>query len=95
LKKKDYLLRSTGYPDGDKALSEMKRVLKENGKLLLLDFDYPSNKNIVGYSLVKIGEKYGDVMKNIKAYLKRSGLTYREINVGGFGSVYLFVCSKT
>ncbi len=85
----------TGYPNGDKALSEMKRVLKKDGKLLLLDFDYPSDKNIIGYSLVKIGEKYGDVMKDIKAYLKRSGLTYREINVGGFGSVYLFVCSKT
>ena len=84
----------TGYPNGDKALSEMKRVLKKDGKLLLLDFDYPSDKNIIGYSLVKIGEKYGDVMKDIKAYLKRSGLTYREINVGGFGSVYLFVCSK-
>ena len=85
----------TGYPDGDKALGEMKRVLKKDGKLLLLDFDYPSNKNIIGYSMVKIGEKYGDVMKDIKAYLKRSGLIYREINAGGFGSVYLFVCSKT
>jgi len=84
----------TGYPDGEKALSEMKRVLKKSGKLLLLDFDYPSDKNIIGYSFVKIGEKYGDVMKDIKTYLQKGGLSYKEINVGGFGSVYLFVCSK-
>ena len=84
----------TAYPNGEKALDEMKRVLKKNGKLLLMDFDYPANRNIIGYLLVKIGEKYGDIMKDLKTYLKKSDLTYREINVGGFGSVYLFVCSK-
>ena len=84
----------TGYPNGEKALDEMKRVLKKNGKLLLMDFDYPSNRNIIGYSLIKIGEIYGDVIKDLKTYLEKSDLRYREINVGGFGSVYLFVCSK-
>ena len=84
----------TGYPDGEKALDEMKRVLKKNGKLLLMDFDYPADRNIIGYSLVKIGEMYGDIMKDIKGYLENSGFQYRETRVGGFGSVYLFVCNK-
>jgi ubiquinone/menaquinone biosynthesis C-methylase UbiE len=84
----------TGYPDGEKALDEMRRVLKNNGKLLLMDFDYPADRNIIGYSLVKIGEKYGDVMKDLKRYLERSGFEYRETYTGGFGSVYLFVCTK-
>ena len=84
----------TGYPNGEKALGEMKRVLKNSGRLLLLDFDYPSDKNIIGYSLVKLGEKYGDVMKDIKTYLQKSELAYKEITVGGFGSVYLYICSK-
>lgn len=84
----------TGYPNGEKALDEMKRVLKKNGKLLLMDFDYPADRNIIGYSLVKIGEMYGDVIKDLKTYLEKSDLKYREINVGGFGSVYLFVCTK-
>jgi ubiquinone/menaquinone biosynthesis C-methylase UbiE len=84
----------TGYPDGEKALDEMKRVLKKNGKLLLMDFDYPADRNIIGYSLVKIGEMYGDIMKDIKGYLENSGLQYRETCVGGFGSVYLFICEK-
>lgn len=84
----------TGYPNGEKALEEMKRVLKRNGKLLLMDFDYPADRNLIGYSLVKIGEMYGDVMKDLKKYLGKSGLDYRKTYVGGFGSVHLFVCSK-
>ena len=68
----------TGYPNGEKALDEMKRVLKKNGKLLLMDFDYPAHKNIIGYSLVKIGEMYGDVIKDLKRYLEKNGLEYRE-----------------
>ena len=85
----------TGYPNGEKALDEMKRVLKKNGKLVFMDFDYPADSNIIGYSLVKIGEMYGDIMKDLKSYLARSGLEYREKYVGGFGSVYLFICTKT
>jgi len=84
----------TGYPNGEKALDEMRRVLKKNGKLLLMDFDYPANRNIIGYSLVKIGEMYGDVMKDLQRHLEQSGLEYRETYVGGFGSVHLFVCTK-
>lgn len=84
----------TGYPNGERALDEMKRVLKKNGKLLLLDVDYPANKNIIGTLIVKIGEAYGDVIRNIKTCIDRTGMDYKEINVGGFGSVYLFVCTK-
>ena len=68
----------TGYPNGEKALEEMKRVLKRNGKLLLMDFDYPADRNLIGYSLVKIGEMYGDVIKDLKRYLEKNGLEYRE-----------------
>lgn len=34
----------SGYPNGKKAMSEFFRVLKENGRLLIVDFDYPSNR---------------------------------------------------
>ncbi len=41
----------TGYPNGKQAMSEFYRVLKEGGKLLIVDFDYPSNRNRLGYWL--------------------------------------------
>lgn len=50
----------------------MKRVLKKNGKLLLLDFDYPANKNIIGTLMVKIGEAYGDVIRNLETYINKA-----------------------
>lgn len=84
----------TGYPDGERALDEMKRVLKRNGKLLLMDFDYPADRNIIGYSLVKIGEMYGDVMRNLKKHMEGSVLEHKETYVGGFGSVHFFVCTE-
>ncbi len=81
----------TGYPDGDKALAEMKRVLKNKGKLLIVDFDYPANGNIFGFMLVKLMEKSGDIIKNIGLMLKKHGFNYQDYPVGGFGSVHLFI----
>ncbi len=84
----------TGYPDGDKALSEMKRVLKPNGILLIVDFDYPANRNILGYFFVKLWEFFGDIIKNMHSLLKKYNFSYYDHPIGGFGSVHLFICKK-
>lgn len=84
----------TGYPDGDKAMSELKRVLKKGGRLLLVDFDYPKNRNIVGYLLVRLLEKFGDIIKDINSLLKKYNFDYDDISIGGFGGVHLFVAKK-
>jgi ubiquinone/menaquinone biosynthesis C-methylase UbiE len=84
----------TAYPDGAKALDEMLRVLKPGGSLLLVDVDYPSDRNIFGYFMVKIGEWAGDIIKNIENMLKQKGLNYICKNVGGFGSVKLYIITK-
>jgi ubiquinone/menaquinone biosynthesis C-methylase UbiE len=84
----------TGYPDGDKALSEMKRILKPEGKLLIVDFDYPKNRNILGYLIIKLWEKFGDIIKDLNFLLKKNKFDFKDYLIGGFGSVHLFICTK-
>jgi len=84
----------TGYPNGEKAMSELKRVLKDNGKLLIVDFDFPNNRNIFGYLVVKLWEKFGDIIKNINLLLTQHNFEYNDISVGGFGSVHMFIAQK-
>jgi len=84
----------TGYPNGDKAMREFKRVLKEDGKLLLVDFDYPENRNLLGYWIVKLWEKLGDIIKDISSLLSKYEFNYQDIPIGGFGSVHLFIAKK-
>jgi ubiquinone/menaquinone biosynthesis C-methylase UbiE len=84
----------TGYPNGEKAMIELKRVLKRGGKLLLVDFDYPKNRNRFGYMIVKLWEKFGDIIKDINLLLTKYDFEYEDISVGGFGSVHLFIATK-
>lgn len=84
----------TGYPDGDKAMSELNRVLKPEGRLLLVDFDYPKNRNLFGYLIVRLWEKFGDIIKDINSLLMQHDFDYKDISVGGFGSVHMFIAKK-
>ncbi|MDX5583903.1 MAG: methyltransferase domain-containing protein [Aureibaculum sp.] len=84
----------TGYPNGEKAMSELKRVLKKDGSLLLVDFDYPKNRNRFGYMIVRLWEKFGDIIKDINSILTEYNFDYKDISVGGFGSVHLFIAQK-
>lgn len=84
----------SGYPDGKKALNEMIRVLKPGKQLLLVDFDYPINRNIFGYLLVKIMQNGGDLIKDIESIVKSESLVYQRKQIGGFGSVWLYIIKK-
>ncbi len=77
----------TGYPDGERALAEMLRVLRPGGLLLVVDFDYPEDRNILGYYLVKIMESGGDIIKDIKSILIKNNIKYDCLIRGGCGSV--------
>ena len=84
----------TGYPNGKQAMSEFYRVLKEGGKLLIVDFDYPSNRNRFGYWLTKSMESAGDTIRDISKILQEFPFEYTEEEIGGFGSVHLYIARK-
>ena len=85
----------TGYPDGERAMSEFYRVLKKGGKLLIVDFDYPSDRNFLGYMLTKLMESGGDTLKNISIILQKFPVEFDEKEIGGYGSVHLYIAKKT
>lgn len=84
----------SGYPDGSKALNEMLRVLKPGGILLLLDYDYPLNRNFAGVAFVKFIEACGDIIKDIGAVINATEASYDRKIIGGFGSIQLFIINK-
>lgn len=84
----------TGYPNATKALSEIYRVLKVGGVLLLVDFDYPRDRNRWGFMLVRLWDSMGDIIRNIPTHLEQAGFRSEETLIGGFGTVRLFQCWK-
>ena len=84
----------TGYPNGKQAMSEFFRVLKEGGILLIVDFDYPLNRNRFGYWLTKLMESAGDTIRDISKILQEFPFEYTEEEIGGFGSVHLYIARK-
>ncbi len=84
----------TGYPNGKQAMSEFFRVLKEGGILLIVDFDYPSDRNRLGYWLTRLMESAGDTIRDISKILQEFPFEYTEEEIGGFGSVHLYMARK-
>ena len=84
----------SGYPSGKRAMTELFRVLKENGELLIVDFDYPSNRNRFGYWLTKLMESAGDTIRDISTIIQEFPFEYTEKEIGGFGSVHFYMSKK-
>jgi ubiquinone/menaquinone biosynthesis C-methylase UbiE len=84
----------SGYPNGQKAMAEFHRVLKEGGKLILIDFDYPADRNLLGYWLTRFMAFSGDVIKDISNVFQAFPFDFTEEEIGGFGSVHLYQARK-
>lgn len=84
----------SGYPSGKQAMTEFYRVLKEGGKLIIIDFDYPSDRNLFAYWLTKLMESGGDTIKNISKIIQDFPFEATEEEIGGFGSIHLYLARK-
>ncbi len=84
----------SGYPDGQRALTEMRRVLKRGGRLLIIDIYYPRNRNWLGMSLARFWQNSGDILREMDSLFDAMDIKYTEEEIGGFGSVHLYVAQK-
>jgi ubiquinone/menaquinone biosynthesis C-methylase UbiE len=81
----------SGYPDARKALGEMLRVLKPDGYLVLIDVNYPADGNWIGTRLTDLWKRAGDLVRDMRALFRERGLDYSDEEIGGWGSIHLYV----
>ncbi len=84
----------SGYPNGLKALTEMKRVLRKDGKLILIDFSFPPDQNWLGTKVAAFVERCGDVLRDLGALFHECELDYADESIGAWNSVHLYVATR-
>ena len=84
----------SGYPDGAKAMAEMRRVLVPGGRLVLIDINYPGDRNWLGIRLTRSWQLAGDIIRDMDQMLVAHGFDYEDIEIGGFGSVHMYICRR-
>lgn len=84
----------SGYPNGERAISEMHRVIRPQGRLVLIDVGYPHDGNRLGSALVGLWKHSGDVIRDMAPLFDSFGFDVNHEQIGGFGSVHLYVATK-
>ena len=85
----------TAYPDGEKAMSEMHRVLKPGGKIIMVDVDYPFDHNKTGTFITKAWIAGGDIVRDMEPLFSKFDFEFTNEEIGGYGSVHLYVAKKS
>lgn len=84
----------SGYPNGQCAFAEISRVLRPGGRIVMVDINYPRDGNKVGTILTKCWKAGGDIIRDMPKLFKRFGYQFTGQELGGFGSVHLYVATK-
>lgn len=84
----------SGYPDGRRAMTELHRVLRRQGQLVMIDVGYPDDGNRLGRALVGMWQRAGDVIRDMPTLFDHFGFDVHHEQIGGFGSVHLYVATK-
>ncbi len=83
----------TLYQDPTRAMSEFYRVLAPGGRLVLMEYDYPSDGNILGTYLTNRFRRSAQYV-DFKTLLNETGFTYEDHPVGSFGMCHMYIATK-
>jgi ubiquinone/menaquinone biosynthesis C-methylase UbiE len=84
----------SGYPDAAAALDEIRRVLIPGGRLVMIDVGYPLTERPGGFIMASLWKLAGDLLREMVELLSEHGFETSVREIGGFGSVHLYICQK-
>lgn len=83
----------TLYRDPPKAMDEFYRVLVPGGRLILMEYDYPKDGNVLGTFLVNHMRQRTQYV-DFRALFRSVGFSFEDHHVGSFGCNHMFVATK-
>lgn len=79
--------------DLDRAVKEMKRVLKNGGKVVSINIGYPRDKNFIAKTILNIINSSEDfhLDRGNKPFFEKNGFIYKREDFGPFNILHKFV----
>jgi hypothetical protein len=62
--------------------------------LVLVDINYPEDKNWLGVQLTRFWASAGDIIRDMDYLFEHAGFDYTESEIGGYGSVQMYIATK-
>jgi hypothetical protein len=66
----------SGYSDGAKAMGELSRVLKDDGRLVIVDVGYSEDGNWLETRATRLRQLGGDIIRDLPALLAANGFDF-------------------
>jgi ubiquinone/menaquinone biosynthesis C-methylase UbiE len=84
----------SAFPDADRALDEMVRVIRPGGMVLIVDAGEASDGNIFARFLARLWEAFGDYMRDEVPLMAARGLEVEREEYGPWRCVHVVVGTK-